>query len=131
MSLTAIPNRSESGSVPITISALILSANSNAIFNAAGSSGLGDFTVGKFPSGLRCSSTMVTSVNPACFKAAGIAITDVPCSGVKTIFNLFLLGVLKVPFLTHASIKTLSISVPTYCKSVSLASNFILLKSTL
>ena len=41
-SRTATPNRSESGSVPTTISAPIFSANAIAIDNASGSSGFGE-----------------------------------------------------------------------------------------
>ena len=58
--LTAIPKRSQSGSVPITISAFSFLAKSIAIFNASGSSGFGETTVGKSPLGSACSSTMVT-----------------------------------------------------------------------
>jgi hypothetical protein len=61
-SRTATPNRSESGSVPTTISAPILFAKAIAIDNASGSSGFGDFTVGKSPFGSACSGTIFTSV---------------------------------------------------------------------
>jgi len=58
--LTASPTRSLSGSVPTTISAFIFSAKAVAIAKASGSSGFGDFTVGKFPSGTSCSATIFT-----------------------------------------------------------------------
>ena len=58
----AIPTLSASGSVPITISASISLANAMAIFNASGSSGFGDLTVGKLPSGISCSFTICRSV---------------------------------------------------------------------
>ena len=57
---TATPNLSQSGSVPITISAFSFSASSKAIFSAAGSSGFGEATVGKSPSGFSCSFTKWT-----------------------------------------------------------------------
>ena len=80
--LTATPSLSESGSVPITISAFVFSANANAMVNASGSSGFGDFTVGKFPSGSACSATIFTSVKPAFAKTLGIDLIEVPCNDV-------------------------------------------------
>ena len=56
--LTTTPSLSQSGSVPITISPLTLSASSIAILRASGSSGFGETTVGKSPLGSRCSSTI-------------------------------------------------------------------------
>ena len=85
MFLTAKPTLSASGSVPITISALTAFAKSIAILKASGSSGLGDFTVLKLPSGIACSLTICKSLNPAPFKTSGRILYDVPCIGVKTI----------------------------------------------
>ena len=66
LSRTATPRRSESGSVPINISAPTALAKSVAILSAGFSSGFGDLTVGKLPSGVACSCTMWTSLYPAC-----------------------------------------------------------------
>ena len=62
------PNLSESGSVPNTISACFSSASFTAKFNASFSSGFGDATVGKSPSGFSCSLTINTFLYPAFFK---------------------------------------------------------------
>ena len=78
LSLTAIPSLSQSGSVPITISAFTLLARSIAISKASGSSGFGDFTVGKSPFGNDCSSTICTFLKPANFNDSGTAVIDVP-----------------------------------------------------
>ena len=56
-SLQAIPTRSASGSVAITMSALIFLANSIAIERASAFSGFGEITVGKSPLLTICSST--------------------------------------------------------------------------
>ena len=88
--LTAIPNLSQSGSVPITISAFVCSAISIAILSASGSSGFGEITVGKSPSGVACCATTCTFVYPAASKTRGIMVIEVPCSAVKTIFRSFL-----------------------------------------
>ena len=85
--LTAIPRRSASGSVPITISAPIALAFSIAICRASGSSGFGDLTVGKSPSGLACSSIIETCLYPAFSRTCGMAVTEVPCKGVNTTFT--------------------------------------------
>ena len=74
----AIPTLSESGSVAITRSALIFLAIFIASSNAADSSGLGDLTVGKFPSGLACSSTIYTLSKPKRFKTLGTRVAPVP-----------------------------------------------------
>ena len=68
--LTATPILSQSGSVPITISAPLFLAKSIAIFKDAPFSGLGDFTVGNLPSGESCSLT-VSHSNPSSFKSKG------------------------------------------------------------
>ena len=81
-SRTATPKRSESGSVPTTISAPILFAKAIAIDKASGSSGFGDFTVGKSPSGSACSGTIFTSLYPAFANTFGIDLIDVPCKEV-------------------------------------------------
>ena len=75
---TANPILSASGSVPITISALTDLAMFIAIFKASGSSGLGDFTVLKLPSGIACSLTICKSLNPAPFNTSGRILYDVP-----------------------------------------------------
>ena len=88
--LTATPTLSLSGSVPITMSPSTFSAKSKAILSASGSSGFGDFTVGKSPLGSRCSSTICTFLYPARLKVSGIVVIDVPCNDVKTTFKLSL-----------------------------------------
>ena len=130
VSLTATPNLSQSGSVPITISAPILFAKSVAIFKASGSSGFGDFTVGKSPSGTLCSSTICTSVYPAFAKASGTETIEVPCKEVKTTFK-FSLSILgdKEPFFTAAAINTSSTSLPMVSINASFAVNLISEKS--
>ncbi len=80
--LTAIPSLSASGSVAITRSALFFSAVSIAIFNASGSSGFGDFTVGKLPSVISCSGTLMMFRNPNSLRAEGISLPPVPWIGV-------------------------------------------------
>ena len=125
-SLTAIPRRSLSGSVPITISAVTFSAKSKAIFKAAGSSGLGDLTVGKLPLGSACSATICTLEYPARFKVSGMVVMDVPCKEVKTMVRLSL-SFFKVVFaiFTEASIKALSTFSPIYSIKLVFASNLI------
>ena len=59
---SATPIRSESGSVARTRSAPSLAARSIAIDMVLRSSGLGDSTVGKFPSMTACSFTMMMFV---------------------------------------------------------------------
>ena len=92
--LTATPNRSLSGSVPMTMSALVCSPKAKAIAKASGSSGFGELTVGKLPSGSACALTIFT-VYPAFSSTAGMAVMEVPWSEVNTMFNAFLLGALK------------------------------------
>ena len=75
---TAMPMRSESGSVAIRISALTFLPNLIASSKAAGYSGLGDSTVEKSGSGRACSSTTNTLVNPLSF-------------------NIFLMGTFPAP----------------------------------
>ena len=75
---TAIPTRSASGSVARTNCAPISFAFSIARFNADGSSGFGDFTVGKFPSIIFCSSTEIILVKPNLFNAFGTRLTPLP-----------------------------------------------------
>ena len=128
-SRTAIPIRSQSGSVPITISAPISSAFLSANVRASGSSGLGDFTVGKLPSGTACSSTMCTLVKPARLSTSGTIVIDVPCKEVNTIFSLSFSGALKSPCLIDASAKALSSSLSIYWIRLSSALNLISLKS--
>ncbi len=77
-SRTAMPKRSQSGSVPITISAFSLFAKSMAICSASGSSGLGETTVGKSPSGFAWASTTVTLVYPAISSTFGTMVIAVP-----------------------------------------------------
>ena len=86
----------------MTISALTLFPRLRAISNALVSSGLGDSTVGKLPSGIFCSSTICTFLNPALFKTSGIRVIEVPCRDVNTIFKLFFILILSdnLPFKT-------------------------------
>ena len=95
LSRTAIPSLSPSGSVPMIISALCLYPSLSAIAKASVSSGFGDVTVGKSPSGTLCSSTINTLLNPAFCKTSGIKVIDVPCNEVKTIFSLFFISLLS------------------------------------
>ena len=111
-SFTAIPTRSLSGSVPITISAWVLFAKSIAIFNASGSSGFGDFTVGKSPLGASCSFTVSTFRYPARFSTSGINFVAVPCKLVNTIFRFSRPLISKVPLRREAFQKASSISEP-------------------
>ena len=112
------------------MSASILSARSVAILSAAGSSGFGDFTVGKSPFGILCSSTICTSVKPALFKASGIRVIEVPCIEVKTILIFSRpFVVITVAFFTAASINLESIFSPINSIKFSLASKLISLKS--
>ena len=130
VSLTATPNRSQSGSVPIRISASILSAKAVAIFKASGSSGFGDVTVGKSPSGRLCSSTICTFEYPALANASGTEMMEVPCNDVKTIFKFFLsIWSDKDAFFTDAFIKASSTSFPIISIKFSFASKFISEKS--
>ncbi len=73
-SLTATPRRSPSGSQAIARSASISRALSNAILNAAGSSGLAEATVGKSPSVTICSGIVVMLVNPQFFRESGTSL---------------------------------------------------------
>ena len=78
---TAMPSRSASGSVAITTSALTFAPSSRAILRAAASSGLGKATVGKSPSGSRCSGT-VTTDKPRSPMTRSKCRAPVPCRGV-------------------------------------------------
>ncbi len=82
--LTAHAKRSASGSVAIRTSACTRSAYAHACTNAAGSSGLGDDTVGKFPSGNRCSGTVIME-NPISPSMRSTWSAPVPCNGVYAI----------------------------------------------
>ncbi|MNE64647.1 hypothetical protein D3C80_1600680 [compost metagenome] len=113
---TATPKRSQSGSVPTTISEFVLSAKASAIVKASGSSGFGDLTVGKSPSGTACSGTICTFLYPACDKTSGIDFIEVPCNEVNTMCRLSLAsaGVLKLAFSIDDFINALSSSVSMY-----------------
>ena len=65
LSLTYIPSLSASGSVAIITSASTFFARSIPMANADGSSGFGDLTVLKSPSGTVCSSTTYTCLKPS------------------------------------------------------------------
>ena len=93
LSLQAIPTRSASGSLAITMSASILLANLMASSKASAFSGLGLTTVGKLPSFTICSGTQCTFSNPHNFNDWGINIMPVPCIGVYTIFKSFCLAI--------------------------------------
>ena len=88
-SLTAIPIRSQSGSVPNTISAFNSLANSIPKVKASLSSGFGDLTVEKSPSSFACSSTSETQWNPSFSNILETGTLPEPCNGVYTIFKLF------------------------------------------
>ena len=66
-SRTPTPMRSQSGSVPITMSAFFSFASSTAIASAGAFSGFGDSTVGKRPSKTSCSGT-VKKLKPSFFR---------------------------------------------------------------
>jgi hypothetical protein len=83
---TPTPMRSQSGSVPMMMSAPSLSARSTAIFRAGAFSGLGDLTVGKRPSRTSCSGT-VKKLKPSFFSSTGTSTPPVPCRAVKTILR--------------------------------------------
>ena len=78
----AAPKRSASGSEASTISAPVSSAFLIASSRAAGSSGLGETTVGKSPLTTSCSGTLMIFVKPILRKASGISFTPVPWIGV-------------------------------------------------
>ena len=84
---TAMPTRSVSGSQPITMSAWSSWAFSMAKAKAAGSSGLGDCTVGKLPSGVAWASNTCTFLKPKRSSAGGTMVMEVPCRAVKTRFK--------------------------------------------
>ena len=75
-------------------------AISSAISKDSISSGFGDFTVEKLPSGIICFSTYFTAVYPAFLNVFGIISEAVPCREVKTIFlsDLFLTRLSKLFF---------------------------------
>ena len=61
--------------------------NSTAYSNAPASSGFGDLTVEKSPSGTACSSTTCKPLKFACSNAFSTSINPVPCNGVYTTDN--------------------------------------------
>ena len=63
-------------------SAFFSSASLNARVKALGSSGLGAFTVGKFPSGFTCSGTGNTFFMPMRLRTVVTGTYPEPCSGV-------------------------------------------------
>ena len=73
-----MPNLSASGSVAIITSASTFLANLIPISNADGSSGFGNSTVEKFPSGTACSSTTYTFLKPRRFRTSLTGIFPVP-----------------------------------------------------
>ena len=75
---TAMPIRSESGSVAIKISAFTFLPNLIASSKAAEYSGLGDSTVEKSGSGVTCSSTTNTLVKPLSFRIRLIGMFPAP-----------------------------------------------------
>ncbi len=120
--------RSASGSVAITISALVSIALFTAISSAAGSSGLGDTTVGNSPLVTSCSGTFITLVKPTALSAAGTSITPAPCMGVYTIFRScwrFIASGDTDSFITSL-MKVVSISLPIILIRAGLPSNLIL-----
>ena len=86
MFLTTTPTLSQSGSVPTIISAPFSLAIDIAISNTAFSSGFGYSTVENFESGISCSLTTSTFLNPTSSKAFLIGKLPVPCIGVNIIF---------------------------------------------
>ena len=131
LSLTATPSLSQSGSVPITISASIFFASWSANSNASGSSGFGDLTVGKSPSGLAWDATTCTFLYPASSSTSGTDVIEVPWRDVNIIFKFSLLFNLNLPNFTEVLTKALSISSSMISISDSFGLNSILLKCVL
>ena len=124
--LTTTPTLSQSGSVPIIMSAPSFFAFSIAILKTSFSSGFGYFTVEKLGSGNSCSFITSTFLNPTSLSTVLIGTFPVPCIGVKNIFisfpTLSIISCLRTWVLT-ASTNALSTSSPiTFNNPFSIAS---------
>ena len=91
------------------ISESLALAKFNTISSDSVSSGFGDLTVGKFPLGEACSSTIFKFLYPACLSTSGPILYEVPCRGVKAILKFALLDVPIFPFFIESFIKFSSI----------------------
>ena len=81
---TAMPRRSQSGSVAKRRSAFVSSQSSRPSSSASRTSGLGYGQVGNAPSCTACSSTTRMSVTPILARAPETHSRPTPCSGVYT-----------------------------------------------
>ncbi len=79
---TAMPQRSQSGSVASSRSGCTVSHSSSPFCSASRISGFGKGQVGKFPSGYSCSGTTVTSLTPILPRMRVTQTRPVPFSGV-------------------------------------------------
>ena len=86
------------------ISESLALAKFNTISSDSVSSGFGDLTVGKFPLGEACSSTIFKFLYPACLSTSGPILYEVPCRGVKAILKFALLDVPIFPFFIESSL---------------------------